>query len=234
MDGGTAIVLCGGLGKRLRGVLGEHTPKALAPVRGRPFLAYLLDQLVDAKAERIILCTGWRGARIRAFARKSWRGIPLVYSHEYAPIGTAGALRLAANHLGTADPVLVVNGDTFVESGPATVWRRFHGEPRANLMLGFVQVQNAARYQTVVLDMGTNQVVELPRGRVGRQFVSTGIVVLRRSVLGTMLPEDSSFDLDVLPQWTRRGLYGTYLVGDFVDVGTPETYKAAQGMPLAP
>src|SRR6266849_3360047 len=36
-----AVVLCGGMGTRLRGVV-PQVPKALAPVGGRPFLDYLL------------------------------------------------------------------------------------------------------------------------------------------------------------------------------------------------
>ena len=40
----TALLLAGGLGTRLRSVVDDR-PKVLAPVAGRPFVAYLLDQL---------------------------------------------------------------------------------------------------------------------------------------------------------------------------------------------
>ncbi len=40
----TAAILVGGLGTRLRPVVADR-PKVLAPINGRPFLAYLLDQL---------------------------------------------------------------------------------------------------------------------------------------------------------------------------------------------
>ena len=43
----TAVVLAGGLGTRLRSVVAD-VPKVLAPVRGRPFLAWLFDQLIAA------------------------------------------------------------------------------------------------------------------------------------------------------------------------------------------
>ena len=38
------IILAGGLGTRLRSVV-QEVPKCMAPVGGRPFLAYLLDCL---------------------------------------------------------------------------------------------------------------------------------------------------------------------------------------------
>ena len=42
-----AIVLAGGLGTRLQEVLPE-TPKCMAPIGGKPFLAYVLDYLAAA------------------------------------------------------------------------------------------------------------------------------------------------------------------------------------------
>jgi D-glycero-alpha-D-manno-heptose 1-phosphate guanylyltransferase len=52
-----AVVLAGGLGTRLRPVLADR-PKVLAPVDGRPFLTYLLDQNADAGTQRVVLSTG--------------------------------------------------------------------------------------------------------------------------------------------------------------------------------
>ena len=43
----TAIILAGGLGTRLRPVVSDR-PKVLAEVAGRPFLAYLLEQVAAA------------------------------------------------------------------------------------------------------------------------------------------------------------------------------------------
>ena len=66
-----AIVLAGGLGTRLRGVV-DDVPKPMAPVLGRPFLAYVLDQLVDGGFDD-------RRPRCRLPSRSDplvfWRGI---------------------------------------------------------------------------------------------------------------------------------------------------------------
>ena len=43
----TALILAGGLGTRLKSVIADR-PKVIAEVRGRPFLARLLNQLADA------------------------------------------------------------------------------------------------------------------------------------------------------------------------------------------
>jgi len=56
----SAVILAGGLGTRLRTVLSDR-PKVLAPVAGRHFLSYLLDQLADANFRDVVLCTGYLG-----------------------------------------------------------------------------------------------------------------------------------------------------------------------------
>src|SRR5687768_7460903 len=67
-----AVVLCGGLGTRLRPIT-DTLPKPMAPIHGRPFLAYLLEQLRDQGLSRVVLLTGYRGEMIRDYFRDGSR-----------------------------------------------------------------------------------------------------------------------------------------------------------------
>jgi NDP-sugar pyrophosphorylase family protein len=62
----TVAVLAGGLGTRPRAVV-AHRPKVLAEIGGRPFLAYLLDQLSAAGLRSVVLCIGYLGEMSRRF-----------------------------------------------------------------------------------------------------------------------------------------------------------------------
>ena len=108
-----AIVLAGGLGTRLRSVVTD-LPKPMAPVAGRPFLAWILDRLAQAGFERVVLAVGYRHEAIQQHFGSTYRGMALHYSVEDRPLGTGGALRLAADHV-SHWPVFVLNGDTFLE-----------------------------------------------------------------------------------------------------------------------
>src|SRR5262249_25716089 len=110
LAGVTAVVLAGGLGARLRGAA-AHRPQGLAPVHGRPFLAFLLDQLSDAGVRRAVLATGHRGDLVAAEFGERYRELSLVYSHEDSPLGTGGALR-AALQMARSPTVLALNGDS--------------------------------------------------------------------------------------------------------------------------
>ena len=60
------LILCGGLGKRLRSVIGE-TQKVMASVSGRPFLVLNLRHLKRQGFKRIILCTGYQSDQVQRY-----------------------------------------------------------------------------------------------------------------------------------------------------------------------
>jgi NDP-sugar pyrophosphorylase family protein len=67
------LILCGGRGTRLRSVISDK-PKVLVPVNGRPFLSYLLDQLIAASFKNVILCTGYKGEMVKAAFGSNYKG----------------------------------------------------------------------------------------------------------------------------------------------------------------
>src|SRR5579883_1653402 len=107
------LVLAGGLGTRIRPVLGG-TPKVLAPIRGRPFLSYLLRWLTNFGARRVQLALGEGAAAVQGYLRDFCDpALAVTAVIEPHPLGTAGAVRFARARL-RSDPVLVMNGDSFV------------------------------------------------------------------------------------------------------------------------
>src|SRR5262245_29284658 len=108
-----ALILVGGLGARLRSALTDR-PKALAPVDGRPFLAFLLGQLPAAGIRRVVLCTGYRAHQVEETFGSRYGDLALTYSREETPLGTGGALRLAVPRM-DAERFLVLNGDSYID-----------------------------------------------------------------------------------------------------------------------
>lgn len=111
-----AFVLAGGLGTRLKPRFGD-LPKPLAPLGGRPFLARQLEWLRDRGVARAVILAGYGAGQLReALGDGAALGVSLEYSVESEPLGTGGALRLAAPFVD--GPALVVNGDTLGECDP--------------------------------------------------------------------------------------------------------------------
>lgn len=61
-----AVVLCGGLGTRLRPYV-NNLPKPMIDCNGKPFLWYLLNQLYEQGIDQFILLTGYLSERIEDY-----------------------------------------------------------------------------------------------------------------------------------------------------------------------
>lgn len=64
-----AIVLAGGFGTRLSTVVSD-VPKPMAPINGRPFLEYLLNDLNEKGINRVILAVGYKKEIIKSHFKK--------------------------------------------------------------------------------------------------------------------------------------------------------------------
>ncbi len=231
-----SLILAGGLGTRLRPVLGE-TPKPMAPLAGRPFLEYLLLQLRRDGLRQVVLLTGSGSAAVRQYFRdgRDW-GISIAYSDESEPLGTGGAVRHALPLLeGTR--FLVMNGDSFFDISMldliAAHESRKGAEPAATLALarldhterfGSVEV-DAAGHVTAFREKAANQ---------GAGLINAGIYVVERSVVEAV-PNGRAVSLerDVFPGLVGHGLRGAELTGSFVDIGVPDAYQGLRTDPAA-
>jgi NDP-sugar pyrophosphorylase family protein len=223
----TAIILAGGLGMRLRAAVADR-PKVLAAVAGRPFLAYLLEQIEAAGILRAILCTGYRGEQVRAAFGPRFGRISLEYSQEAEPRGTGGALALAAG-LCQSDQVLAMNGDSYCRADLA-VFASTHGRQKAKASLLLTQVEEGSRFGRVCLGAeGAILNFEEKGGAGGPACINAGIYLIQRPLLDS-IPTGRAISLEreVFPQWMGRGLFGQIVPGPFLDIGTPESYARAE------
>jgi NDP-sugar pyrophosphorylase family protein len=229
----TAVVLAGGLGTRLRATVSDR-PKVLAEVRGRPFLAYLLDRLCAAGVGEIVISIGYRAADVRAAFGAAHRGRPLRFAEESSPLGTAGALRALLPTL-EADRVLVLNGDSCCEVDLAELWR-WHATRGANATLSLVHLPDTRRFGRVAVNEhgGIEGFVEKGDERAAG-WINAGVYVFSRPVL-EVIPAGRAVSLEreILPAWIGRGLYGMRVAGRFIDIGTTESYRAAQALEAWP
>jgi D-glycero-alpha-D-manno-heptose 1-phosphate guanylyltransferase len=225
---GAVAILAGGAGTRLRPAIGERQ-KVLAEVNGRPFLAWILDQIAHAGFRDVVLCTGFGADAVEAAFGAAYGPLRLRHSREPAPLGTGGALRRALPLL-RGDVVLALNGDSFCDVDLAALWAEHQaGHRGASLVL--VEVEDTRRYGRVEVD---------PDGRVrgftekqeggGPGWINAGIYAVARAWLEA-IPADRpvSLERDVLPQWVEAGLYGYRVPGGgrFIDIGTPRSYADA-------
>ncbi|MEJ7696254.1 MAG: sugar phosphate nucleotidyltransferase [Candidatus Limnocylindrales bacterium] len=188
-----ALVLAGGLGLRLRSVVGE-LPKSLAPVAGRPFLHYVLAFLRRNDVEDVTLCTGYGASAVSSLVGtgEAW-GLRVDYSEEPSPLGTGGAVRLAVAK-GDDERLLVLNGDSYfdVSLGDLVETHRALG---GQATIAARRTEAAGRFGTLTIGSKGDVLSFQEKAEAGPAEMNGGIYVLERSVLDGW-PADTSVSLE--------------------------------------
>jgi len=226
-----AIVLVGGKGTRLR-PLTENVPKPALTLVDRPFLAYMIEWLAGHGVTEVVLACGFLPDVLHeALAGEEERaGVRIRYAVEPEPLGTAGAIRFAADSLGDDldDRFLALNGDVLTDLDLGALLRA-HGEWGAAATIGLHPVEDSSAFGLVQSD-GEGEVLEFLEKTGEREpgEVNAGMYMLERGVLDLIPPgENVSIERDVFPRLVGEGLHGLLLEGYWVDIGTPERYLQA-------
>jgi len=226
-----AVILLGGQGTRMRALLGD-LPKALAEIRGKPLLAYLLDLLGQQEIRDVILCTGVGGEAVERWAGTGDRfGVRLRTSPEAEPLGTAGALRNIPFTL--RDSFLVLYGDVLVSMDLGRLLD--HHREKGGLATLVVHPSNHPYDSDLVVVDGDGRVTDFPgKPKPGVPFVNltnAALYAMRAEALAH-IPPGECLDLgrDVFPRMLREGArLFAYPTDEYLkDVGTPERLREAE------
>jgi D-glycero-alpha-D-manno-heptose 1-phosphate guanylyltransferase len=226
-DAVRAFVLCGGSGTRLRPVIADR-PKSMALISGTPFLQLLLDRLRSQGVSDVILGTGYMAEKIEGyFGSGNKFALRIRYSREDEPLGTAGALKLAESLI--SDPVLVLNGDSYVEWSLVAILELFIAKD-ADMVVVLQAVADVTRYGRVALDHHGRITQFIEKGvRGGPGLINAGVYLLRKQIVRD-LPAGAAISLEkeVFPRVLGRRVYGLVCTGLFIDIGIPNDLKRAQ------
>jgi mannose-1-phosphate guanylyltransferase len=225
-----AVVLVGGEGTRLR-PLTSDVPKPAVTLVDRPFLAYAIEWLASHGVSEVVLACGFLPAVLReALGDEGRAGVAITYVAEPEPLGTAGAIRFAAEALGDRleDRFLALNGDVLADLDLSALVRA-HEERGARATIGLHPVEDSSAYGLVRCDEQGRVLEFLEKtGEAVPGEINAGAYVLDRSVLD-LVPAGRavSIEREVFPRLVGDGLHGLLLDGYWMDIGTPDRYLQA-------
>ena len=231
----SAIILAGGLGTRLRSAVPD-LPKPMAPIAGRPFLAHQMDHWIAQGIDHFVLSVGYRHEAISGFFGRRYRGAALDYVVETTPLGTGGALLLAAAQLPPDEPALLLNGDTYFD---VTLEALQAQACRLDSHWCFALVRNTdpARYMGVgVGEDGRITALRSPEA----PLANGGVYLFKPCALNglSVAPGRAvSLENDIFPKLMAQGqrFAGHECTGAFIDIGVPHDYqRAASVLPMLP
>lgn len=224
-----AILLCGGMGTRLRSVVSDR-PKPMADICGKPFLQYLLEMLRDKGITEVIFALGYMGEMIEEYFQDgSAFGLKIAYSYEEEPLGTGGAIRNALPKI-MEEEVLVMNADTYFPMDYQGLYH-FHQENDGDFSLATRGVPDISRYGAVRRDaagriLAWNEKLE-DGGQPLAGEINGGIYVMKKSLIAEIPKGKQSLEQDCIPKWLSEGkrIFGLPFDGYFMDIGIPKDYQ---------
>ena len=222
-----AVLLAGGQGTRLASVSGG-LPKPLVDVGGRPFIEYILDELLSAGCERVVVTASFKWELLRAHLGTAYKGCRLDWSIEQQPLGTGGAIRRAFDSFDLAS-AFVLNADTLFRVDLTDMAAR-HDACAAAVTIALREAADVARYGEVIVDE-TGRITRFSeKGRSGRGLINGGIYLIDGRIW-SRVPERGpfSFERDCLQRCVEvEKFYGYQAAGYFIDIGVPHDLQRAR------
>jgi histidinol-phosphate phosphatase family protein len=223
------LIIAGGLGKRLRELLGD-LPKPMIPIGGKPLLEHQVELARKYGFDDIQIFACYRADLIeRHFADGRKWGVNTSYVIEKEPLGTAGAV--LAGFKGLAEHFLVMYGDTMVNVDLERLWgRHLADQADATLLLH----PNDHPLDSDLVETDVNGWITAfhnrphPTDRWIQNLVNAGLYTIRKEALQDWIPASGVMDFgkDLFPAMLKAGakLRGYNSPEYIKDVGTAERY----------
>jgi D,D-heptose 1,7-bisphosphate phosphatase len=221
------LILAGGFGTRLSSVL-KDLPKSMAPIGKKPFLEFLIYIIKNQGFRDIVLSTGYKSDVIEDYFRDGTAfGVNISYSRESKPLGTGGAIRVAAENY-PDDNYLVLNGDTFFDADYSCLMD-FHKKSRSLLTIALKYKEDVKRYGCIEVQGDRIISFSEKNDRLRDGYINAGVMVLSREALPFFKKKETlSLEKEVMPLLLKENaLSGLPFGGKFIDIGIPDDYFAA-------
>jgi len=230
------LILVGGLGTQLR-PLTLSKPKPLIEFGNQPKLALMVELLKNAGVTEVVLAINYRPQIMADFLEK-YRdcGVKITLSHETEPLGTAGPIALAKEHLDDGEPFFVLNCDIACEFSLRSLldFHNAHGK------IGTIMVKRVdepAMYgKSVVVAHETGLVDRFVEH--GRTFegnvINAGVYIFSPTIFNLIALRPTSMEKEVLPTLAaEQQLYSLTLDGYWMNVKTPKHFLEGTSLYLA-
>jgi NDP-sugar pyrophosphorylase family protein len=203
-------------------------------------LFHLLDHLLSQGADRFVLNAHHLAETLRAAVGEAYGGIPVAWSFEDPILGTAGALRRAAERglLGD-DSFVVANGDLFTT---LPLGHLLHARQEEGVVSALAVLPNGRpEVDTPLWADARGRLVAVggpkPKEAATGPWLFTGIQSARREILDRIPPGVSELARDVLVP-SAAGRDGAFALvpyrtpedGLWFDLGTPERLATAEAV----
>ncbi len=227
-----AVIMAGGFGTRIQ-PLTNSRPKPMLPIINKAMMEHTMMTLRDLGIKDFIVLLYFKPEVIKEYFKDgSDFGINITYVIPDEDYGTAGAVKMAQEHIGN-DNFIIISGDLVTDFDFQKIFDH-HQKTASQLTITLTSVENPLEFGVVITDEEgkIEKFLEKPSwGEVFSDTINTGIYIIEPEIL-EYIPEKENFDFakDLFPTLMDEGidLMGCTAQGYWRDVGNPESYREVQ------
>lgn len=227
MNVNQAVILCGGLGTRLR-PLTYDIPKSMIPVGNKPFLELLTMYFKRQGIKKFVFCSGHLHEHIAShFGDGRPLGVDIEHSAEKEPLGTGGAILNAEKHLEKA--FFVAYGDSFLDINLSLLDTIYLEKRALGIITVYENKDNIASNNVLMEKRGKVLAYEKRNPGPEMNGVEAGVSLLDKGALNLACSKNFSLEMEIFPKLINKGrLFGLLTSQRFYDIGTPEGLELAR------
>ena len=250
LSGMMVMIPVGGEARRLKPLTAESS-KAVVRIFNRPLVEFALIELARQGIRNFVfgakgyvnyrsLFDYFREGEGFSAQNKIWPRVHIKYQPRIEDVGSADSVRILMDYYNVKDQFLVVQGDNLFELDLRDMLA-YQERTKAFMVVGLTPVEDVESYGVAETDESGRimRFVEKPtRETAPSRMANSGIYLISpqiRSVfeepeVRAMIAQNRRLDfgLDLIPYLAKRGMvYGYYMKGSWLDVGTPRAYLSA-------
>lgn len=217
-----AVILCGGLGTRLRPYTYE-VPKPMMRIGEKPILQYVIDHLKECGIADVILTSGYLHEKIQEYFKDGKKfGVKIQHSIEKEALNTAGSVLTVSGDL--KEPFLVVMGDAITDVDLKGMMDS-HKKSKAIATVALLKHKTKIHYGVAKIENGC--VSEFQEKPELEHYINIGIYIFQPEIF-KYIKEKEDFAKDVFPRLLKSGQkINAYKIeeGVWIDIGRKEEYE---------
>lgn len=227
-----AVILCGGLGTRLRPIT-DTVPKVMVPINGKPILQYHIEWLVGKNICDIGINLFYLGNTVKEyFGNGSRFGARIHYSEQTELRETAGDFLPFRTFVGD-DQCLIIYGDNLFTID-LEAFTSFHNAQKSITTIALRHWEDPTTKGIVGLDEN-NYILwfkEKPKKEEVTSHVGNAGIYLVEPEIFLHIPENKKVDFGkhIFPSLIEKAhkISGYHMDGYHIDIGTPEALEQSQ------
>ena len=198
-----AVILAGGLGKRLRPLTDER-PKTMIEVGGVPIIGWQLSWLAKHKISEVIVSIGYLKQVVMNYVEKGEKfGVKVEYSEEAEPLGTGGALKSARKLVSKEgqDSFLLMYGDILTDLNPSLLVSHLRENSRnASGSIAAISLRSPFG----IIDVKGDRARKFREKPILKDYLMNAGVYCLSSKIFDLLPDKGSFESITLPKLAAK------------------------------